>query len=98
MASHETSSSEGEVPRKKRTTRGATRLRKLLLRRARGKKTSVIVDVNTGQASGRNGDLFRSYLGFLARERISILTPSFEHVLEVDRNLLWQDILVNYVT
>ena len=99
MADHQTSSSssEDELP-KKRTTRGATRLRKLMLRKAKGKKTHVIIDVVTSQASGRNGDLFRSYLGVLARDRISILTPSFDHVSEVQRNMIWQDLTVNYVT
>jgi len=74
---------------KKRTTKGATRLRKLLLRKGKGKKTHVIIDVVTGQASSRNGDLFRSYLGVLACDRISILTPSFDHVFEVQRNMIW---------
>jgi len=96
MANHQTSSSEDEVP-KKRTIRGATRLRKLLLRKVKGKKTHVIIDVVTSQASGRNGDLFRSYLGVLARDRISILTPSFDHESEVQRNMIWQDLMVNYV-
>ena len=68
-----------------------------MLRKAKGKKTHVIIDVITGQASGRNGDLFRSYLGVLARDRISIITCSFEHVSEVQWNMIWQEILVNYV-
>jgi len=82
---------------KKRTTRGATRLRKPLLRKAKGKKTHVIINVITGQVSGHNGDLFRRYLGVLARDKISILTPSFDHVSKVQRNMIWQDLMVNYV-
>jgi len=97
MADHRTSSSEDEVP-KKRTTRANTRLRKLLLRKAKGKKTHVIIEVVTGQALGCNGDLFISYLGVLARDKISILTPSFDHVSKVQWNMIWQDIMVNYVT
>jgi len=69
----------------------------LLLRKAKGKKTHVIIDVFSGHASGRNGDLFISYLGVLARDRIFILTPSFDHVSEVQRNMIWQDLMVNYV-
>jgi len=72
-------------------------LRKLLLRKAKGKKTHVIIDVVIGQASGCNGNLFKSYLGVLARDRISIITCSFDHVSEVQWNMIWQDILVNYV-
>jgi len=96
MVDHQTSSSEDEVP-KKRTTRGVTGLKKLLLRKAKGKKTHVIIDIVTGQASGRNGDVFKRYLGVLARDRISILTPSFDHVSEVQWNMIWQDLMVNYV-
>ncbi|KOM55403.1 hypothetical protein LR48_Vigan10g129500 [Vigna angularis] len=36
----------------------------------------------------------RSYLGVLALDRISILTPSFDHVSEADQNLIWQDLLI----
>ena len=93
MAEHH-SSSEDDIPTKK-PTRGATRMRKLLIKRAKGEKTPVDIDVNTGVASGPNGDIFKTYLGMLARERISILTPSFDHVQEVDRNMIWQDIQVN---
>jgi len=46
---------------------------------------------------GRYTDVFKSYLGILARERISILTPSFDHVSEVDRDIIWQDLLVTNI-
>ena len=84
MAEHYTSS-EDEAPAK-RPTRGATRLRELLIRRAKGQKID-----------GRSGDVFKSYLGMLARERISILTPSFDHVTEADREMIWQDLLVTNI-
>ena len=95
MAEHYTSS-EDEAPAK-RPTRGATRLRELLIRRAKGQKTHVDINVDTGEPSGRFGDVFKSYLGMLALERISILTPSFDHVIEADREMIWQDLLVTNI-
>jgi len=86
MAEHFTSS-EDEAPTK-RPTRGATRLRELLIKRVKGHKTHVDINVDTGEPSGHFGDVFKSYLGMLARERISILTPSFDHVTEADREMI----------
>ncbi|KOM40578.1 hypothetical protein LR48_Vigan04g077600 [Vigna angularis] len=84
-------SSGDEVPTS-RPTIGATRLRQLILRRNAGERTPVIVDIVTDVASGPNA-VFRSYLGVFACDRIFILTPSFDHVFEVDRNLIGQDLL-----
>jgi len=72
----------------KRPTKGATRLKQFLIRRANGHKTVVNIDVNTGIATCPNVDVFKSYLGMLARERILILTPSFNHVTKVDQNMI----------
>jgi len=90
------SSSEDETPAKRRT-RGATRLRQLLIIRANGQKTHVYNNIDIGMPSGRYADVFKSYLGMLARERISILTPSLDHVTEVDREMIWQDLLVTNI-
>jgi len=95
MVEHYTSS-EDETPTK-RPTRGATRLREFLIKRAKGQKTHVDINVDTGMPSGRYGDVFKSYLGMLGRERISILTPSFDHVSKVDREMIWQDLLVTNI-
>jgi len=64
MAEHHTSS-EDETPIK-RPIRGATRLRQLLIRRARGEKTHADINVDTGMPSGHYTDVFKSYLGMLA--------------------------------
>ena len=72
-------------------------MRQLLIRRARGEKTHVDINVDTRMPSGHYANVFRSYLGMLARERISILTPSFDHVTEVDRKMIWQDLLVSNI-
>ncbi|KOM54862.1 hypothetical protein LR48_Vigan10g075400 [Vigna angularis] len=74
-------------------TRGATRLRQLILRRNAGERTLVIIDVVTRVAFGPNANIFRTFIGVVARDRISILTPLFDHVSEADRNLIWQDLL-----
>ncbi|KOM58028.1 hypothetical protein LR48_Vigan11g106100 [Vigna angularis] len=58
-------SSGDEVPTSK-PTKGAMRLRQLIL--------------------WRNA----------ARDYISILTPSFDHVSKADRNLIWQDLLMTF--
>jgi len=47
-------------------------------------------------ASGPNVDTFNSYLGVVARERLSILINSWDDVSEVDRNMLCEDVQVMY--
>lgn len=93
MADHPHSSGDEAPPT--RSTRGPTRMKQLLLRKQSGERTPVNVNVTTGVATGRYADDFRSYLGVVARDKISILVPSFDHVSEVDRNIIWNDILVS---
>ena len=83
MVEHHTSSKDETST--KRPTRGATRLRQLLIRRAKAQKTLVDINVKTRMPKGRYANILKSYLGMLAQERISILTPSFDHVTEIDR-------------
>jgi len=90
------SSSEDEAPTK-RPIIGATRLRQLLIRRANGQKTPVDIKVETRMPRGRYVDIFKSYLGMFTREIISIIAPSFDHVTEVDRDMIWQDLLVTNI-
>ena len=74
-------------------------MKRLALRRAAGDKTRVDIDVNTGVAFGRKADEFMSYLGYLgvvSRERLSILINSWDEVSEVDRNIIWEDVLVSF--
>jgi len=86
MAKHHSSSEDEALT--KRPTRGATRLRQLLIRIAKGQKTPVDINVNIEMPRGPYADVLKSNLGMLAREKISILTPSFDHVTEVDRNMI----------
>jgi len=87
---------EDEAPTK-RPTIGVTRLRQLVIRRGNGQKTLTDIGVNPSIATSPNAYVFKSYLGMLVRERISILTPSFGHVIEVDQNMIWQDLLVTNI-
>jgi len=92
MAEHHNLSKD-EAPTK-RLTKGAIRLRQLLIRKAKGQKTPMDIDVDIGTTIGPNANVFISYLGMLARERISLVTPFFDHGTKVDRNMIWQDLLV----
>ncbi|KOM57731.1 hypothetical protein LR48_Vigan11g076400 [Vigna angularis] len=89
MANHPYSSRNAPSSR---PTRGATSLRQLMVRRNSGERTPMDVNVITGVASGQNADVFRSYIGVLARDKINILTPSFDHVCEIDRNIIRNDL------
>jgi len=79
-----------------RSTRGPTRLRRLSLRHASGDKTLLTIDVINNVVSGANVDMFNNYLEVVAHEKISILIPSWDHVLQVDRTMIWEDILLMY--
>jgi len=82
----------------KRSGRGTTRLKSLLKKLASGEKTPVDVDVHTGRATGSNAEIFHTYLSIVAQEKISILTPSWDHVTKHERNIIWDDIMViNFV-
>ncbi|WVZ16703.1 hypothetical protein V8G54_009685 [Vigna mungo] len=91
MADHPHSSGDEAPP--SRSTRGPTRMKQILIRKNSGERTPVNVNVITGVATSPNADDFRSYLGVVALDRISVLTPSFHHVFEVDRNIIWNGIL-----
>ena len=76
------------------TSKGITRLQSITKRRKKGEKTSLEIDVHTRVASGLNAPSFQSYLGFIARDKISIVILHWEDVPEARKNMLWQDILV----
>nr|KYP39336.1 hypothetical protein KK1_039363 [Cajanus cajan] len=62
----------------------------------KGQKIEINVDPNTGTASGPNSVQFASYLGTLARDKISILVPHWKEVPQATKDLIWQDILEVY--
>ena len=46
--------------------------------------------------SGPNRAVFVSYLGVLARTKVSILVPTWDHVTESEKNTIWQDLTVSH--
>jgi len=76
-------------------TREATRLRALTISHLGGVRVPVDIDPQTGRASGPNQARFVTYLGVLARSKVSILVPDWNHVTEADKNLIWQDLRVS---
>jgi len=68
-------------------TREPTRLRNLVIRRMGNNRVPVQVDLQTGRASNPNHAPFVSYLGVLARSKVSILIPDWDHVTEVEKIL-----------
>jgi len=66
------------------------------LKRVVGEKTRVDIDIHTGVAFGPNANEFMSYLGVVSCERLSILINSWDEVSEVDRNMIWEDVLVSF--
>jgi len=76
-------------------TREATRLRAISINRIGGVRVPVYIGPQTSRASGPNQAQFASYLGVLARPKVSILVPDWDHVTEVEKNLIWQDLCVS---
>jgi len=63
-----------------KTGRGPTRLKNVFKKINKYDKISLSIDVNTDVTIGPYAKKFRSYLGVLSRERISILTESWDHM------------------
>ena len=76
-------------------TREATRLKAIAINRLGGIKIPVDIDPRSGRASGPNGAKFGSYLGVLARSKVSILVPDRDHVTKEEKYLIWQDLCVS---
>ncbi|KAG2404916.1 uncharacterized protein HKW66_Vig0041710 [Vigna angularis] len=79
-----------------RRGRGITPLADVTSERVDGQRRHVDIDPRLGHPSGPNADRFRSYLGKLAKSHVSILHATWDDVLVVDKNLLWQDIQQHY--
>jgi len=77
-----------------RIGRGPTRLKTICTKINKGQKIPFPINVNIGVATRLNSKNFSSYLGVVARERISILTDSWDNVTEHKRNMIWKNIMV----
>jgi len=71
--------------------RDPTQLRNLVIRHMGNNRVLVQVWL------GLNHAQFRSYLGVLDQSKVSILVLDWDHVTEVDKNLIWEDIFVSYL-
>jgi len=77
-----------------KTGRGPTRLKNMFKKINKDNKIPLSIDIHTGVATWQYAKKYRSYLGVLSRERISILTEFWDHVTDLEKNMIWQDILV----
>ncbi|WVY90262.1 hypothetical protein V8G54_035776, partial [Vigna mungo] len=66
-------------------------------RRFNDKALPVEFDPKTFVPIGEHATEFKNYLGTLTRFHVPILATRWGDVLEVEKNLLWQDILENWV-
>jgi len=80
----------------RKKSREPTRLRDVSASRLGGLKVVVDLDPQTGRASGPNRVVFVSYLGVLARTKVSTLVPTWDHVTEAEKNMIWQDLTVSH--
>jgi len=63
-----------------RKSREFTCLRGIIVTRVGGSRVAVQIDPQAGRASGPNSPQFSSYLGVLARTKVSILLPTWDDV------------------
>lgn len=73
-----------------------THLKVIAKRHNSGEKIPLDINISIGVATGENVALFQSYLGYIARDKISILIPHWEDVPEALKNILWQDVLLTF--
>ncbi|XP_058753581.1 uncharacterized protein LOC131626757 [Vicia villosa] len=73
--------------------RGATLMKKLALDRTDGQRISIEFDQSIGKPLGENKHKFKSYVGFLGRSKVSILTEDWDSVDEDVKNDIWTSIL-----
>ena len=59
-------------------------------------KVVVDLDLQSARASGPNRPVFNSYLGVLAHTKVFILLPSWDHVTEAEKNMIWHDLTVSH--
>lgn len=76
------------------TSRQVTRMRCVARSQVIGQRLPVYVDPQSGIASGQNSSVFVSYMGTLAREKISILYAKWEDVPKETKDVLYDDLLV----
>jgi len=77
-------------------TRQSTRLRSLTSRRIDGPQAVVNINPATSRGSEPHKEIFHSYLGVVAREKIPIVHVNWNVVPNDLKTLIWKDILVSH--
>lgn len=90
LSSHDTKNTKSRRGRK-----GATQLTKLVQIRG-GKKIHIDLDERGEPIDRGKGNLFKSFVGLTARQKISILENEWDDVKESDRDEVWNTILFTY--
>ncbi|KOM48359.1 hypothetical protein LR48_Vigan07g206300 [Vigna angularis] len=73
--------------------RSVTRMPDVTSRRVNEKPVTMEFDPRTFLPIGAHATSFRSYLGVMAKYHVPIVATCWDDVPQVDKNLLWQDIL-----
>jgi len=60
----------------------------------RRERMPVHIDPRSGEPSGPWEKKYRSYIGMLAKMKVSITIACWDDIAEVVKNLLWQDLVV----
>ena len=76
-------------------TRKSTRLKSLTTISLDNPRLVVNINPTAGRGSGPHKEKFHSYLGVVAREKIPIVHSNWNLVLDDQKNLIWEDILVS---
>lgn len=61
-----------------------------------GDGIQVTIDVYIGKAPRSFAKIFSTYIEVVDHDKVSILTPSLDHVTEQERSIIWKDILVRH--
>lgn len=74
--------------------RRATRLKELTRSRNAQERKPIEFNPKTGRPIGPHRQRFTSYVGFLARSKVSILKNEWDQVEDNVKDLIWKSILV----
>ncbi|XP_029124820.1 uncharacterized protein LOC114915028 [Cajanus cajan] len=92
MDEHQDSPLDSTQTTAKKKVRGPTRMKNVTSKRLHEERLHVDIDEITKRPMGDSATEFMSTMGVLARTKVSILLPSWDHVEEVVKNHIWADI------
>ncbi|KAH1202995.1 hypothetical protein GmHk_17G049331 [Glycine max] len=77
-------------------TRKASHLRSLSTRPLGADRPVVHVDPATGKADGPHRKKLRTYLGIVARDKVSVTYENWKEVPTAQKDLIWEDIQAEF--